>query len=289
MPDRLRVPSVIAAALIALPFNAAGACLDQETADAMAQAFVQKTSGPSLPAETSLEQAYCAQRMFLATLRDDLGAPVGYKAGLTNRQLQERFGAREPLGGMMFAPMLLPSGTALDANYGVRPVYEADLIVTVTDERINEASTPEEALQSLGEVVPFIELLDLVPGEPKSLNLATIAAYNIVSRHGVTGKGIPVQATTEFIEALANMESVTTDDTGRVVQVAKGSDILGNPVNVVLWLIRHVHAQGGRLRAGDVLSLGAMGKFHPTEPGRTVKVLYTGLPGGDSEVTVTFR
>lgn len=288
MKCRMPLLPVVAAALL-LPAIAAAECPDARTIDAMAGAFLSKTSGPVLPGDTTLEDAYCAQKKYLAKLGRDLGDPVGYKAGLTNRPLQERFGATEPLGGVMFAPMLLSSGASLDAKYGVRPVYEADLIVTVKDERINEARTPEEALQYLGEVVPFIELLDLVPAEASSLNLATIAAYNIVSRHGVTGKGIPIQDTPEFVQALADMKSITTDDTGRVIQVARGSDILGNPLNVVLWLTRHVNAQGGRLRSGDVLSLGAMGKFHPTEAGRTVKVLYTGLPGGDAEVTVTFR
>jgi 2-keto-4-pentenoate hydratase len=103
------------------------------------------------------------------------------------------------------------------------------------------------------------------------------------------GKGIPVQASAEFIEALANMESTTTDDTGRVIQIAKGSDILGNPLNVVLWLTKFANAQGYRLRAGDALSLGAMGKFYAVEAGRTIKIRYTGLPGGDSEAVVTFR
>lgn len=288
MTFRIRLRSVVAAALILLPAVSAAGCPDEQTIDAMAEAFLTKTPGPILPSEASLDDGYCAQKKYLALLSSALGTPVGYKAGLTNKPLQERFGAKEPLGGVMFAPMLLASGTSLDAKYGVQPVYEADLIVTVKDERINEARTPEEALRSLGEVVPYIELLDL-QAEAKSLNLATIAAYNIVSRHGVTGKGIHVEATAEFVEALANMESITTDDTGRVIQTAKGSDILGNPLNVVLWLTRHVNAQGHRLRAGDVLSLGAMGKFHPTEAGRTIKVRYIGLPGGDSEAVVTFR
>ena len=281
-------PVLLAAVLTLLPAVAAAGCPDEQAIDAMAKAFLQKTPGPILPRDASLDDGYCAQKKYLALLSSDLGNPVGYKAGLTNTPLQERFGASEPLGGLMFASMLLPSGTSLDAQYGVRPVYEADLIVTVKDERINEARTPEEALRSLGEVVPFIELLDL-QAEATSLNLATITAYNIVSRHGVTGKGIPVEATAGFIEALANMQSITTDDTGRVIQIARGSDILGNPLNVVLWLTRHVNAQGHRLRAGDVLSLGAMGKFHPTEAGRTITVRYTGLPGGDSEAVVTFR
>ncbi|MBI1397221.1 MAG: hypothetical protein GC151_14710 [Betaproteobacteria bacterium] len=289
MSLRMLVAQFVAAPFFLLPVAGSAACPDEHMIDAMARAFLSKASGPILPSDTSLADAYCAQEKYLARLGKDLGRPVGYKAGLVNKPIQKRFGANEPLSGVMFAPMVLPSGTTLDARYGVRPAYEADLIVTVKDEQINEARTPEEALRNLGEVVPFIELLDLVPGEPKQLNLATIAAYNVVSRHGVMGKGIPVQVTPEFAEALAKMVSVTTDDTGRVIQVARGSDMLGNPLNVVLWLVRHVNDQGHRLHSGDLLSLGAMGTFRATEAGRTIKVRYTGLPGGESEAVVTFR
>ncbi len=289
MTYRMRLVPVVAAALTLLPTIAAAACPDAKTIDAMAQAFFKKTPAPLLPSDASLDDAYCAQKKYVALLSRDLGKVVGYKAGLTNKPLQERFGAKEPLFGVMFAQQFLASGISVDTQWlGVRPQYEADLIVTVKDERINEARTPVEALRSLSEVFPYIEILDL-PAEVKSLNLATIAAYDIVSRSGVMGKGIPVQATAEFVEALANMESTTTDDTGRVIQIAKGSDILGNPLNVVLWLTRFANAQGYRLRAGDVLSLGAMGRFYAVEAGRTIKIRYTGLPGGDSEAVVTFR
>lgn len=288
MSLRTCILSVVAAILILRPDVAAAGCPDEETIKAMAQAFSEKMPGPILPNDASLIDGYCVQKKYLELLRGHLGDPVGYKAGLTNKPLQERFGAGEPLGGVMFASMLLPSGTSISAKYGVKPVYEADLIVTVKDERINEARTPEEALNYLGEVVPFIELLDL-QFEAKSLNLATIAGYNVVSRHGVIGKGIPITAAAGFVDALANMESITTDDTGRVIQIARGSDILGNPLNVVLWLARHINSQGQRLRAGDVLSLGAMGKFYPVEPGRTITIRYTGLPGGNSEAVVTFQ
>ena len=103
------------------------------------------------------------------------------------------------------------------------------------------------------------------------------------------GKGIPIEPTADFIEALGNMESVMIDETGKEIQLARGTDIMGHPLNVVLWLVEHLNAQGRRLFPGDVLSLGAMGTFRPAEAGRTITVRYTGLPGGDSEAVVTFR
>ena len=289
MTNRIGIIPLLAAAAILLPTIPATACPDDQAVAATAEAFFTKTPGPGYPDGTSLEDGYCAQGKYLALLDEKLGDRAGYKAGLTNKPLQDRFGATEPVGGVLFKSMLLPSGTEIEADFGVRSVYEADLIVTVADERINEARTPEEAVRYLGEVIPFVELLDLVVAEGEPLNLATIVGYNVVSRYGVIGKGIPVEPTPAFIEALGNMESLTIDETGQEIQRAKGAAIMGHPLNVVLWLVEHVNAQGQLLRAGDVLSLGAMGTFRPTEAGRTITLRYTGLPGGDSEAVVTFR
>ena len=289
MTIRIKRIGLIAALGVLLSAAAEAACPDDRIVGATVEAFLTKTPGPGYPDGTSLEDGYCAQGKYLALLSETLGDRAGYKAGLINKPLQDRFGAAEPVGGVLFESMLLPSGSEIEADFGVRSVYEADLIVTVADERINEARTPEEAVRYLGEVIPFVELLDLIVAEGEPLNLATIVGYNVVSRYGVVGEGIPVEPTSAFIEALGNMESLTVDDTGREIQRARGTAILGHPLNVVLWLVEHVNARGERLHPGDVLSLGAMGTFYPTEAGRTITVRYTGLPSGDSEAIVTFR
>ena len=289
MANRITVVPLLVAAGMLLPTLDAMACPDDRIVAATAEAFRTKTPGPGFPEGTSLEDGYCAQDKYLALLEEELGERAGYKAGLTNQALQERFGATEPVGGVLFQSMLLPSGTEIQADFGVRSVYEADLIVTVADERINDARTPEEAVRYLGEVIPFVELLDLIIAEGEPLNLATVVGYNVVSRYGVVGQGLPVEPTPAFIEALGKLESLTLDDTGKEIQRARGTAMMGHPLNVLLWLVEHVNAQGQRLRTGDVLSLGAMGTFHPTEAGRTITVRYTGLPGGDSEAVVTFR
>ena len=85
------------------------------------------------------------------------------------------------------------------------------------------------------------------------------------------------------------MESITIADAGNEILRAKSSAMMGHPLNVVLWLIDRINSQGQRIKPGDFLSLGAMGTFWPTEPGTTIKALYTGLPTGNSEAIVVFQ
>ena len=57
---------------------------------------------------------------------------IGYKAGLTNPAVQKRFNASAPVWGVLYAPMLLQDGATVDAAFGARPLFEADLLVRVS-------------------------------------------------------------------------------------------------------------------------------------------------------------
>jgi 2-oxo-hept-3-ene-1,7-dioate hydratase len=237
----------------------------------------------------SVDDGYCGQKKFAEMLAARVGSPVGYKVGFASKAMQERFGVKEPARGVLFRPMLLADGAELPVDFGVRPMVEADLAVSVKDDGINDARTPLAAAQHLDQVIAFIELPDIVVPRDQPLTAGVIIALNVLPRYGVTGTGVAVQATPEFIEALGRMEAVFSDDTGKVLSRATGSSLLGNPINVVLWLVDHMRASGLRLKAGDILSLGALGALVPPEAGRTYTLRYEGLPGSPIQTSIRIR
>ncbi|MCI5126503.1 MAG: fumarylacetoacetate hydrolase, partial [Candidatus Electrothrix sp. AR5] len=96
-----------------------------------------------------------------------------------------------------------------------------------------------------------------------------------------------ISATPEFVQALADLETIFTDETGAVLQKAPGSNLLGHPLRAVLWLIKELEARGETLQAGQLISLGGFGKLFPLkEPGKTYILTYTGLPGGPLSTSV---
>ena len=48
--------------------------------------------------------------------KPELGETVGYKAGLTSKALQERFGVSEPVRGQLLAGMFLQDGATVPAS-----------------------------------------------------------------------------------------------------------------------------------------------------------------------------
>ena len=201
--------------------------------------------------------------------------------------MQKRFNHDAPVWGALYAPMLLDSGAVVDAGFGARPLYEADLLVRVSSAAVNQARTVDEVLASIDQVVPFIELPDLVVQAPPQLDGAAISAINVGARLGVKGSAIPVQRSAGFGDALRDMVAVVKAD-GLEVDRGKGSDVLGHPLNAVVWLVKDLAREGRALKPGDLVSLGSFSKLLPPKAGLAVEVQYLGLPG-DPVVKVSFK
>lgn len=280
--------ALMVASVLVSVHPARAACPSHEKVSAIIRAWEAREPVRGLRTDLSMEDAQCGQRRFVQKLELALGRIVGYKAGLTNPAVQKRFGVSAPLRGALLQRMLLQEGEEVPAKFGARPVFEADLLVVVKDSGIQRARTHLEALQSLSLVVPFIELPDLVVAEGEKLTAPLIVFINVGARLGVTGKGLPVEATEAFAARLAAMRVRVNDQNGKELASATGSAILGHPLNAVLWLAQDLERSGVSLKPGDLLSLGSFTPPMPPRAGLAVTVRYEGLPG-NPQVSVQFR
>ena len=281
---------ILLASLLAstFAFSAHAACPSAEQVTALAADWARMTPARGLSKDMPMEDALCMREMLVKELGLSQGKVVGYKAGLTNKAVQERFGYPQPVRGTLFEKTLLQDGAEVPAKFGSRPVFEADMVVEVKDEGINLAATPLDVLKHLSKIYPFIELPDLVvaPGEP--LNGAVITAINVGTRLGVLGKPIDAAATPDMVAALAQMTVVMRDQDGKELAKGAGAGILDQPLNAVIWLAQDLAKAGIKLRAGDLLSLGSFSPLLPPKAGTRVTVSYEGLPGNPS-VSVGFK
>ncbi|MCK8785829.1 hypothetical protein M0638_15725 [Roseomonas sp. NAR14] len=296
-PDRIprpipprRLPAALAVlALAALPAAARAECPSEAAVAERAAAILRAEApvqgyGPGL----SLADGQCAQDRLTPLLAREWGRQVGWKVGLTNTAVQQRFGVPHPVRGAIFeATLRHRSGDAMPARFGVNPSVEADLLVRVRDEGINGATDRVEILRHLDQVVPFIELPDvsLAQGQVDGPNLIAI---EVAARSGVVGTPIPVQATPEFADRLASMTVILADDTRELAR-APGTALLGHPLDVIPWLVADLAKSGQRLRAGDIVSLGGFAPSVPSVAGRTYTLRYEGLLAEPVSVTVRMQ
>jgi len=238
----------------------------------------------------TLPEAQKVQNQFVAEISKSLGQRVGYKAGLTNQKAQERFNVSQPLRGVFLEKMLLENGSVISAKVGSRPIGEGDLIMRVGSSEINNAKTPRETLKYLDAVIPFIELGDLVYSQDLKLDAPALLAINVGARTGILGKPISVADTDEWENRLKGLRIEMLDENGKVLASGNGSGLLGNPLNVVLWIKDSLQAEGKELKKGDLLSLGSMTSFVPVKSNSTIRARYLDLePNKTVEIFVKFE
>ena len=256
----------------------------------LAEHFLKKIPVTSYDQAMTVEQAMKVQAQFVKGLKPTFGEVVGYKAGLTNVDVQKALGVAHPLRGILLKKMLLKSGATIEANYGIRPFAEGDLILRVGSAEINKAKTPQETLRWIDAAIPFIELPDMPYAKEVKLNGPAIAAVNVGARFGVMGAPIQVKASKEWMSRLINFKLQIFDDKGTMLSEGQGTSLLGDPLSVVLWIRDSLKAEGKKLNKGDLLSLGSITKMLPTAPNTTLRARYTDLdPKGPVEISVKFK
>jgi 2-keto-4-pentenoate hydratase len=279
--------------LVGITWVTAGqaACLSDAQVGEMSTAYFAKTPAANIEGLSDADGA-CTRAKFNAQLASRLGKVVGYKAGLTNPAVQKRFNTDKPVWGKLYEGMVLPSGATVEAAFGARPLYEADMLVRVKSAAINQARTPMEVLQAIDQVIPFIELPDLLVQAPPKLNGAGVAAINVGARLGVAGAPLAVPAMRAeryaLLDALAAMQVKISDGQGVAVAQGKGSDILEHPLNAVVWLAQALTQEGLAMQPGELISLGSFSPLLPPKAGLAVMVSYEGLPGAQP-VRVSFK
>jgi 2-keto-4-pentenoate hydratase len=279
-----------ALAAVAFSGTAAAACLSDAEVSAMFDAY-SRAQPAANPQALSAADGECSRGKFNRMLELQLGKPVGYKAGLTNPAVQKRFNADAPVWGTLYAPMMLANNAIVDAAFGARPLFEADMLVRIASSAINSAKTPQDVLDSIDQVIPAIELPDLVVQAPGQLNGAAITAINVGARFFVSGTPLTVPVTRgerfALLDGLRDMQAIVKAD-GNEVDRGKGSDVLGHPLAAVAWLAQDLARQGGALKPGDLVSLGSFSRLLPPKAGQVVEVEYHGLPG-TPKVKVSFK
>lgn len=266
-------------------------CLTDAQAAELVSHYMARTPAAN-PEGLSDADGACTRAKVNALLAQRMGKVVGYKAGLTNPAVQKRFNTDKPVWGKLYEGMVLPSGATVEASFGARPLYEADMLVRVKSADINRAKTPMDVLQSIDQVIPFIELPDLMVQAPPKLNGAGVTAINVGARLGIAGEPLPVPTYRAeryaLLQALADMQVSLNDGAGVRLGGGKGSDILEHPLNAVVWLAGALAQEGLAMQPGDLISLGSFSPLLPPKPGLSVTATFDGLPGAQP-VRVTFK
>ena len=229
------------------------------TATLILPTAAQAKSATALAAGGSMDDALCTQDKLVAAMTPTRGPVIGYKAGLTSKPAQERFGVTEPVQGVLYENMMLDDGASVPVAFGAIPMVESDLVMKVGSTTINSATTIAEVMSAISSVHPFIELPDMPLAKGEPINAVPLPAIGVAPKLGVLGAGIPVTDPAAMTAALSSMSVTLTNGAGEEIVTAPGKAVLGHPANAVLWLV----SKGIALEEGDLVSVGSFGPLTP--------------------------
>ena len=224
------------------------------------------------PMPASLEDAYRIQEAGIARWSDEI---AGWKIGMVTPALRQRLGA-ERLAGPIFTrdvrhakageEIVFPVFTggfaavegefvfrmAADAPAGKTAWTEAEAIALVAALHIGveTAGSPMAAINDLG---------------------STVVSSDFGNNYGVIlGAEIP-----GWRERLADIE-VTTFIEGAAVGTGFASVLPGGPLAGLRFLLSHLAARGRPLRAGQLVSSGAITGVHDIRAGQHARITFSG-------------
>ena len=228
-------------------------------------------------------EAYETQTV-LHTLLEEAGRGevVGHKIGCTTPTMQAYLEIPRPAAGGVFATTVQHvDGRVRHADF-VRPGVECELAVRLSRE-LHAGDAPferEEIRAAVGSIMAAIELVDDRYSDWGSLGALPLIADDFF------GAGCVLGPEREAWQDEVDLSLVSARMTINGVEVGAGvgSDILGDPLTALMWLVNEMAGYGHSFRQGAFVLLGSLVQTHWVE--RHDVVVVENDPLG--EVTVRF-
>jgi len=220
----------------------------------------RRLTGP-LPPDARPEntaEAYDVQDMLHAALSGrGYGTLCGYKIGCTTRIMQDYLGIDQPCAGGLFAPKLAIDSMEFTLTDHFRLGVECEIAV-----RVGRDLQPEDAphdrtavTAAIAAWMPALEIVEDRFEDYESLGAPTLIADDFFNLACVTGP----ESRPETVSDIGAVEGRLLID-GAEAGRGNGGDILGDPVEALLWLANHLGARGQPLTSGAIVTLGSVVK-----------------------------
>lgn len=197
------------------------------------------------------------------------GTPLGFKAGLTTRETQQKFASDRAVAGVLWTALEVGAPVSL-AGFA-KPMIELELAFRLREPVTQPLDSIAQLKGLVAEVAPAFELPDLGRLRHTPPSATGIVRDNVAAHSFVVAKSMTIPL--EMLDAL----SVRLWHNGQLVVEAPTSSLLGGPWQTLLELINNRVAYGWTIEPGQWLLSGALGGMHSLEPEEYVgEVLWGG-------------
>ena len=225
---------------------------------------------PLNDAAFSEADAYGVQALFVEQLCSAGDVVVGHKVALTTRAAREHLGVHEPCYGCVTANYVYASDAEVPIGSLANPHIEAETAFVLGEDLRGPGVTPVDVMRATRGILPALELVDLKVGE--GIQAADVIIHNALHGGLVTGSRLYPLGRLHL-----QYEGVTVEHNGALHGSGTGFEVMGHPINPIVWLANKLADHGGFLKAGEVIISGSMVEPVRVRPGDYVRATYSRL------------
>lgn len=210
-------------------------------------------------------QGYAVQSLWPALA----GRVGGWKIAATSVAGQRHIAVSGPLAGPIFADRVFANGATVSLTGNRMRVAECELVF-----RFKEALAPRPQGYSRGDVLALVDFVQ--PGievpDSRFMHFERAGEAQLIADCACANDmilGAPVSPYGR-IEYLLNLSVEARVSDGRHLQ-GVGSNVLGDPVEALVWFINEIGAAGQRVELEHFVTTGACVMPIPVEPGQSVE------------------
>ena len=245
-----------------------------KTANILFNCRINKIRLNKLPIDcipNNIEEAYKIQdelKILYLTLKDNY--TIGKKVGCTNKLAQKQINVEEPFYGNLFSKYSSMSGCKLMSKNFSEPYMEAEFSFKIKED-INIAKAPftfDQIIDLTETVMGSVEIVDF----RFNSELKKIGINNLISTNGASEYWIKGLKEFKLNEINLSDHPVKIFVNNKLKEEGNASNVLGGPLNSLLWVINKLSLKGEPLLKGNVVSTGTCTVAIPLEKNYNVRV-----------------
>jgi 2-oxopent-4-enoate hydratase len=226
----------------------------QDYAQELYDAEVSRKAVPALITREeppTIDDAYQIQLLNVQRKKETGKKIIGKKIGLTSLPMQKMLGVFEPDYGHLFESMLVP-GHEVSLSTLIQPKAEGELAFIMNEDLRGPGITPYDVIRATGFVLPAIEIIDSRV-ENWKIKIEDTIADNASSGLFLTGDNhFDLKDIDMFTTGMVFIKN------GEVTATGTTAEVMGNPVNAVVWLINKLGEFGVGIEKGEIILSGSL-------------------------------
>ena len=195
---------------------------------------------------------------------------IGKKVGCTNNEAQRQLDINSPFYGNLFSKYSEKNQCIIKSSEFTKPFFEPEFAFKLNrDIDISKAPfTVAEITDYIDVIIPCIEIVDFrFIG-----NLKSIGIYNIIASNG--GSEYLIKGNKELTLNEINLDNQPLEvyRNKKLIEKGNSSNVLGNPINSLLWLINELSKKNQPILKNYYISTGTCTPAIKLKMGDSLKI-----------------